>query len=200
MDTPTIWIIVLCVVLVIVILLLFQCWSKINRTSGFESPGEKSFALQMAAIGTPNYNLRLRGATAAGASADSAVSQLAKKEGLEAALVGASSPEPGTSRDMPVEGTLSPVRRGAFDYQEFLVNTAIDDATKKTHAEFVYDLPLRSSTASMAVERDDRMDLNSWTGLRRPVYNSPAQSQPESRQVSSESPDQMPSNSQFVVI
>ena len=193
MDTPTIWIIVLCVVLVIVILLLFQCWSKINKTSGFESPGEKSFALQMAAIGTPNYNLKLRGT-------DSAVSQLAKKEGLEAALVGASSPEPGTSRDMPVEGTLSPVRRGAFDYQEFLVNTAIDDATKKTHAEFVYDLPLRSSTASMAVERDDRIDLNSWVGLRRAVYNSPAQSQPESRQVSSESPDQMPSNSQFVVI
>jgi hypothetical protein len=187
MDKPTIWIIVLCVILVIVILLLFQCWSKLNKTSGFESAGEKAFALQMAAIGTPRYNLKVGGASA-------------KKEGLEAALVGASSPEPGTSLDMPVEGKLAPVSRGAFDYQEFLVNHAIDDATKKTHAEFVYDLPLRSSTASMAVERDDRIDINSWIGLRRPVYNSAAQSQPESRQVSSESPDQMPDNSQFVVI
>lgn len=183
---------IVCVIVIIAAIFYFIIKALTKKSSFNDASGEQKLQLQLGALSDP------RSGRIASAFVSTPAAAIGRVEGLASIEAGAAAPAAAN----PTEGVALPMKvNEAYSYQEYLADVALDPATKKTHEQFVYDLPLRSSTASTNSERDDRIDVNSWVGLRRPYYQDPvAQNQPESRQVSSEDPDQMPKNQPFVII
>jgi hypothetical protein len=83
-------------------------------------------------------------------------------------------------------------------YNDFIQQRALDKSVVDGQNTWIDSIPHRTTVASSSVVRDDSNDLNVSVGLIKPNYqDSMAQSQPESRQVSTEEPWQMPAYKRF---
>ena len=84
-------------------------------------------------------------------------------------------------------------------FQGYLEHAAVDQSVFDSHKRFISEAPHRTTVASIFTKRDDPNDINPFVGLRRPRYHTQASNQPQSRIVSSEDPEQMPSTGRFVL-
>jgi len=106
----------------------------------------------------------------------------------------------GLETAIPVDPSIQYEKQEPLPYGELIQKTGLPRSVAESHKEFTTDNPHSTTVSSRDTERDDPNDVNPWVGLRRPQYQVPiANTQPDSRVVSSETPSQMRANKSFTL-
>jgi hypothetical protein len=106
----------------------------------------------------------------------------------------------GLETAIPVDKSVKYSPVAPMPYNELIQKVGLPKSVEESHKEFTTDNPHSTTVSSRDTVRDDPNDVNPWIGLRRPRYHVPiANTQPDSRIVSSETPSQMRENKAFTL-
>lgn len=88
------------------------------------------------------------------------------------------------------------VEEDSDDYNDYLLNSSIEQGVVDSHNQFVNDIKHTTTGASAQTVFSEEPDLVPWVGLRRPAYDK-VYVDPNSRQVPSIYQSQLPSSNQY---